>query len=326
MPRTSSKPSRLEGSWIRVLKAAKFDKGIGNIQAWRQQVPGAAPGSILSQADLDSMVRNHNAKKGSVPLGIGADWAGATPVGEVSELRRQGRKLMGKVRNVHPKLEELHAAGALPKVIATVQNTPNGPALSRVGLSSDAPSTEVGIDRFHDEFFGKNKRSFVMAESPAARHIQKLKDNGLWRSTFDESGFPQIFYILQGSDKTVQFSEDGKTSSLPMTAVFSKFIEIIVPMVDAASRRSSSYGDVMLHTRAQSIARERSVSYCEALDVAVSEQLRNTRDMQFSEMSGGGRLRGVKLAQMACELAESSKCSYGEALAEVAREYPELAV
>lgn len=328
-PGTETRTStQLEGSWIRVLKAGKVEKGLGGIPGpgQRQHVPGAEAGSRLSQSDLDAMVRNHTAKRIAIPLGIGTDWSGAKAVGEISELRRQGRKLMGKVRNVHPKLEELHAAGALPRVIATVQNTPDGPSISRVGLSSDSPSTEGGIDKLHEEFFAKNKKSFLMAEGPGARQIQKLKDKGLWRSTFDESGFPQIFELLQGSDTTVQFSEDGGTSVVPMTAVFSRFIEIIAPMVDAASEKASSYGDAALHSRAQSIARERSVSYSEGLNLAVDEQLRNARDLRFSEMNGGSRFGGVKLHQLACQLQETSKCSYGEALAEVVAEHPELSV
>ncbi len=291
----------LDGSWIKVLKTGKT----GN----------AKPNEEFTTDDLDAMVRNYEPGSDEIPLGLQSDFPGAQAFGQVDELRRDGDTLMAKVSRVNPKLAELYADGALPKVRSTVERTPQGYALRRVGLCSDDNMTAASIDAEHGARF--NKVSVEMSDGLASRAIARLKDRRLWRPELDRSHFSELFEALQGSNRVIEFGEGDQKRTLPAMAALSALVEYITPILDSAA-------DIDLVADAKRISRERGISFSEAVDIAEEARVWSVRKVQFAEGSRSGKYSGVGLHEAARALSLSRGVSYGEALAEVAQDRPDL--
>lgn len=119
--------------------------------------------------DIDELVRNYPPPDGKkAVLGIGSHEFSSEKLGQIDELRRDGDDLMAKVSGVHPKLDELHGAGHLPNRAITVERTPSGMVLRRIGLQPEEDRGAGSLDRFHDSLFSTSEYQF--AETPNLDH------------------------------------------------------------------------------------------------------------------------------------------------------------
>lgn len=294
--------SSLEDKWFKILEARHYGDGVD-----------------FTPADLDGMVRNFKSGEDEIPVGVGRNSSQAAKLATVQDLRRNGNDLEAKLSRVSPQLEAFHSeADRFPKAAVAVKKSDAGPSIQRVGfLREDGTWPRAEKSTPSVDYRGNDEVIFA-EDSPASRSVGRLKSRGLWRPVFDKYCFPEIFQSLQSSDVAIQFEEGGQLRSAPALAVFARFVESIVPLVDAGA------GDADLHSTATKLQRENGISYSEALTIADRRRTEALRDLRFSEPNGSAEMRGAALDRETRRVAEVRGIPYGEALSEVAKDRPEL--
>lgn len=255
----------------------------------------------FSNSDLDEIVRNFDPSFHEPPAVIGHPAHDAPAYGWVDGLRRNGNKLLGKLKQVDPKFEEMVKTGKFKKRSISLYKTGKGWMLRHVGFLGAQPPEVKGLANaaFREDSIRFVTLTFGESGTDAGAAIGGLKSRGYWMPEFDHFCFPAIFAELDGS---------------PTLNVFVNFLEQLQDQcnIDLNSSR--------LAHRAQNFARFHGVSFGEALDEV------RQRDAQISATSKAVKmgLPGARLSELAYQVMNSRGVSFGEALSEVAAEYPEL--
>ncbi len=312
--------SKIDGNWMKVLEVANH-----------------SPELTISRNDLDEIARNYPKQAQKASVGVEEDWDGAAPHGQVSEVRRDGNKLMGKMSGIDPRIEDLHRAGVFKKTGVTLNKTPAGLSLARVGLMTNGGHTT--LDQMHKNHFAAQNITFAgsgpkgayvaiemeVPKMPASEAIARLKDAGEWSSAFDEGGISQIFSALERSSAMVEFGEGPDRRVQHPLQVFAEFLGYIAPVIRFREEHGQSLSrDAALHIEARRLVRDQGISYGQALTQANEERVYGARSGQFMESARRNLFSGVDLDQAARKLARDRKVTYAEALAEVAAERPDL--
>lgn len=302
MPGSEVSNSKLEGPWINIFKAGDY-----------------GPDAQIGSSDLDDIVRNYGADGKKAAVGVELNWSGAKPYGQVDEIRRSGDQLFAKLSNIDPRIQQLHDDGAFKKTAVTLQKTPTGLSLARVGFVKDG--SNANLDQLHGDHFdskeivfreGPNMHGFVtitnnLLGGPAGREIGRLKAAGYWNPRFNQ--LLPLFSELEKSSMRIEFGE-GSERRLKSP------VEMLADVLTYLSRgaefqeyrtRGVGVGDQNMHREAQRISRERNISYCEALTFAEEEMADVLRDLRFGESSSGSFVYGpiVPAAQAAATQAKS---------------------
>jgi hypothetical protein len=142
-----SEGQALEGQWINVLQTGSY----------------GADGDVTSK-DLDDLVSEYQARTtDKAPVVLGRAKADAPPVGTVDAIRRKGDVLQAKFSKVDSRVEQLHRKGVFKKRSAMLARSPEGTALSSVGLVSPQWSSQLqreddeltpSLDDLHKQTFG----------------------------------------------------------------------------------------------------------------------------------------------------------------------------
>lgn len=308
---------QLEGRWINICKAGS-----------------EGPDAKLTSDDLDGIVRNYQSREKKAPIGVGRNWAGAKPYGQVDDVRRgDGDYLLAKLSNVDPRMEELHKAGAFKKKEVLLQKTPQGLSLERVGfLDDDQGSNVTSIDDVHKAEFRRHTllyrenpllgkvAEFVLdlPSSEAGSHVSnaasRLKAAGLWGPLFDKYQFASILGELERKNRNA-------------ANIFAEFLESIAPITQFSEGKSNCVVvDRGLNSEARSLLRRRDdLTYGQALDIVHQDRSQRARSAEFSEAASAGLCRGVELDQEARRVMRERSVSYSEALDKAAAEHPDLA-
>ncbi len=312
----------LDGQWLDILSAGTHD------------------GETYTPADLDGMVKDYvlrtDFNKAPVALGLPEEGSPA-PVGQVDALRRVGNSLQGKFGGVDPRVEQLYRRGAFPKKSIQVKRSPDGDSLQRIGLihphffnGRQHDAGTPSLDELEKHFMSSKShvfsggRGYLEIELPApsagiaARAgalVARLKDRGYWSDRWDRAGLPLLFSELEGS---------------PAQDVLARFLVWIAEKADPTS--------MLFSERARYWARTRSVSFGEALGTISQASWDDHRGPeqvtpQQRELERAASKRAVatgilneELARLAWERATSAGLTFKQALAEVAKDYPDLAV
>jgi hypothetical protein len=291
------------------------DSAVGLDGKW---VPIFQPGlyeSEIDPDDLDDIVRNYPPDGQKAVVGVERDWSGAKAHGQVDEVRRIGPMLMGKLSNVDPRLDQLHRAGTFNRTCLTVANTPQGKALKRVGFVRDGSTTT--LDQIHRDQFSKKEIfrdgsqmhvAITLSESDTQRpselnssFVQRLKARGKWLSFYDESGIPILFSELE---RSVTFGEGQRKVAAEKLATF---LESMWPTLENSE----------LARRAERLARDRDISYGEALDKAMAERVRFVED---GSAPGIRPFAGSVLVHAAQRLADRRNIPFGDAMSQIVEE------
>lgn len=296
---TSAQPA-LEGSYIKILNT-------GCHPATETDGPHR---TRFSATDLDEIARNYPPADGKkAALGVEKDWPGAQRLGEVESLRRDGDSLLAKVANVDPRLAELHRDGAFKRASVTLERTPQGHVLRRVGLVKDGSNSL--IEQLHRGHFSRHEVDGAdFSECPSVRQLKKM---GKWTRFFDEVGVPAFCRLLEADAGTVRFGEGTSRADIPLAQAWVEFIQCIFPLVD-------SYD---LDREARRQMSTRGVSYSEALALVNAERVEMIRAAQFSEIPAQG-CSGVELHREAQRVSQANQISYCDALQVAVAEHPEL--
>ena len=230
--------------------------------------------------DIDELVRNYPPTDGKLAvLGVGADSPAAEKLGQVDELRRDGDDLIAKVSGAHPKLDELHSAGHLPRRAITVERTPAGVVLRRIGLQPADANDPGSLESFRKSLFSKSEFQFSdLRRGPAldngwveftqplrSEAVSRLKRQGKWLNIYDDFGLPVVFGELEKQGGAFEFVDSkGQARSGSSAESLVTILEYLRPALE----------DLDLDRRARRIARERELTYSEGLRLAGEQRSR----------------------------------------------------
>lgn len=293
--------SSLADQWLEIFRAGDYgDKG------------------SFSNEDLDQMVANFNPSFHEPPVVIGHPVHDAPAYAWVEALKRRGNTLLGKLKQVDPKFEEMVKAGHFKKRSASLYQTTKGWMLRHIGFLGAQPPEIKGLANavFQEGRHYLVEMSFCESQSRADAAIDRLKNRGYWLSEFDRYGIPVLFAELEHStalDALVSFLEQTMEGS---ARALGSNIPSAVAYMESATM--SSY--------AKELSLTRKVSFGEALDMVAERRGQVVSRLCTAANSHGLRvdLNSAKLSQCAQDLAWSKCMSFGEALSQVAEEHPEL--
>lgn len=255
----------------------------------------------FSDSDLDEIVRNFDPSFHEPPAVIGHPAQDAPAYGWVAALKRSGNKLLGRLRQVDPNFEEMVKSGRFKKRSIALYQTGKGWALRHVGFLGAQPPEVKGLA---NAIFREDRIRFVTlifgeSASSAEAAVRRLKDGCYWIPEFDHFNFPIMFAELEGT---------------PALDLLVGFLE----------RLQDEFGidrnGARLAHRAKNYAQFHRVSFSEALDQVQQMQ---AQDVALASAVNAG-LPGARLSQLAYGVMRSRGVSFGDALAAVAEEHPEL--
>ncbi len=240
-----------------------------------------------TERDLDQVVSNYNPAFHEAPVVIGTPKDTSPAWAWVEKLKRQGSALLGRLKQVQPEFGRMLATEKFPKRSIAFYQTANGPALRHVG--------------------------FLGAKPPALEWLPGVAFSG-------------------ANQKTIEIEFEPRNEAI--------FMERQQSPTDAPSYRNS----VQLAELAKCRQRERNITFGEALTQVAAEWPELTQPgavtvLQFTDAEGNlyrtsfsepiqsrGSVsdRAAKLHELAKDLATKKNLSYGEALARVYADHPEL--
>ena len=249
-----------------------------------------AGGEAIAPGDIDDLVKNFpgDSSAEKIPAVFGRGETAPT-LGRISQVKRDGNALMGKVADADPRFDKLHEAGKLPKRAVSVTRSPDGLALTRV--------------RFIAPTYVNGQRGEMPGTEDALDNLVAGHDTDGFNTSFrDLSQYPSL---------SVAFEE--QSSHRPGRGAQSMY----------ADSNSEKLNDL-----ARKRQREQKVSFGEALTaearlhpelVVVPVNVAGSGELRFETNS-------ERLCDLAKKRAREVNISFGEALTQVADEHPELTV
>jgi hypothetical protein len=289
---------------------------------WATVIPELTPDDTdPAIEDLDKIVDEYSTredeKKAPVVLGSLAQGSQGVrePVGRIDEVRRKGNSLEGKFGAVDPRVDYLQGRGAFPKKSVRIMRTQDGVSLDSVGLIRPTVISGVlrndqtpSLDELMKQHTGVQESAFgeqflrhpdysggyieICTSAPelrqqvAANAISELKKRGRWSTRCDRAGLPALFAEVAG------------------TPSFNPVVDLIGSLVDQCDPSGE-----LLSECAKYYARQNGITFSEALDAIGPCRRKSTGD---------------RLTDKAYALAAERNIDFGEALSQVAEEYPEL--
>lgn len=278
--------------------------------------PRSAEDTDPALEDLDQIVREYSSRdeKNKAPVVLGSLIQGSQePVARIDEVRRAGNSLEGKFGAVDPRVEFLHGCGVFPKKSVRLKRSPGAVSLDSVGLVQSRSSgegrdygTTPSLDKLMKEHSGMHEAIFgetmkrpdfshghvsLVIDAPeicaqvAQNAISDLKKRARWCDRFDRFGLPAVFAEMAGS------------RAFPL---LSTFVNTVVEHDPTCA---------LISECARYFAREKGISFSEALDVAMEVQ----------------KATGDPLTDLAYTRSKERSISFSEALDQIAEERPELA-
>ena len=253
--------SPLEGQWINVLQTASYGED-GHIKP----------------KDLDDLVSEYQARgtNGKAPVVLGRAKADGAPIGTVDEIRREGDVLQAKVSKIDPRVDQLYSKGVFKKRSAMIERSPKGVALSAVGLVVPQWNSQRGreddemtpsLDELHAQTFGT--QSVVFSDSRIL-----LSNTGRLRVDPESARLSESAKRL-ASEKSITFAEAlGQVAAIESSTTAQRSGRPqSVPGSLPADPNSARLSEL-----AKQRAREKSITFSEALTQVVKEQPELTVD------------------------------------------------
>jgi len=269
-------------------------------------------------ADLDQIVRNFDPSFHEAPVVIGHPQHDAPAYAWVDSLKRNGEKLMGKLKEVDPTFAEMVKTGRFKKRSVSLYRTAQGWMLRHVGfLGAQAPE----VKGLTNATFGEDRMRcveliFGEPESRVGAAIAELKDRGFWMERFDRAGVPELLRALDGNPA----------------------FKMQIDLLEGLASRQCDPKSVLLSERAEYYARSHGLSFGEALTElgqrgagsswgppsAVVSQAQRAVESDTSDKAVRTGVLSAKLNELAWQRVRSTGATFKQALFEVAAEHPEL--
>jgi predicted transcriptional regulator len=265
----------IDGQWVRLASTTN-----GNVP--------------LSNSDLDDIVRNFNPTTVAdhIPVRFGKAKGNGPVVGRLSDLRRDGPSLSGKLAGVDPRFDQLFQSGKLggrtSRSLSFARMPGKGatltgygfmpPGVYVAGAMNDGPSTDAAL-------------SSLAAADTAGESVQfNANDAGRLEVTMEQHTMKQP--TKHSGAETLRFQTNS---------------ERLTELAKARQRNDK-------------------ISFGEALSKVAEENPELTLPdgvISFREPSGP-KSNGQRLSELAYSRQREDKISFSEALEQVARENPEL--
>ena len=254
----------------------------------------------FTNSDLDQVVKNFDPSFHEPPVVIGHPENDAPAYGWVDGLKREDNVLLGRLKQVDPKFEEMVKAGRFKKRSVSFYQTGKGWMLRHVGFLGALPPEVKGLAnaRFNEDRIRFVTVIFGEAESGAEAAITRLKKGGYWIPLMDRYCFSEVFRQLEDQP------------------VLGQMITFIETTFDALNIDPNG---ARLCRRAKQYASFHGVAFGEALDRVL--ELRAFEDRSANHAAPG---QIVELSERAKYIARSRGVSFGGALDLAVEENPEL--
>jgi hypothetical protein len=287
-------------NWIEIFRAGDY----------------GAKGSY-GERDLDSIVANYEPSSNEAPIVLGHPDSNAPAYGRVESLKRSGKTLLAKFRQVSPQLEDHVRTGRFKKRSAAFYQKPDGSlSLRHVGfLGAQAPQVKglAAVAVFSENAFTAIEFSIEApmntdAATKALQAIDTLKQRGQWRDDYEQRGLPAIFLEAAKNSAIIQFADGRKQ---PMLQALADVVARVTPRI--VNGMIVDQDSVELAEAAQRRAAIKSISFGEALTQERHERQAHTNP-------GGIEVdpRSVRKDSIVRELMSAdATLTYGEALQQV---------
>jgi hypothetical protein len=266
--------SKLENQWVEIFRAGDY----------------AAQGKF-TEADLDQIVRNYQASNPEfeeAPATIGhSEGTGAPAWAWWSAIKREGKLLLGKMKDVQPQFEEMVRSRMFPK--------------RSVGLVKRANS---GLNLQHVAFLG--------AKAPEVKGLADCKFSDRTASLMQvEFGAKPT----KGATTGIKFSEAHFRAD-------QNSVDLANLSTDRMKEKSITFGEAM-----KQILNEQPELALRAEVYTGARPTRGaTTEIKFSEAHFRADQNSVDLANLSTDRMKEKSITFGEAMKQILNEQPELAL